>query len=32
MLGVDFEAHKPELAEHLRSLADRLSRAAGGSR
>ena len=33
MLGVDFEAHEPpELAEHLRSLAGRLSRAAGRSR
>ena len=30
MLGVDFEVHEPpELAEHLRSLAGRLSRAAG---
>jgi predicted DNA-binding transcriptional regulator YafY len=29
MLGVDFEAHEPpELAEHLRSLAGRLARAA----
>jgi predicted DNA-binding transcriptional regulator YafY len=28
MLGVDFEVHEPpELAEHLRALADRLSRA-----
>jgi predicted DNA-binding transcriptional regulator YafY len=33
MLGVDFEVHEPpELAEHLRSLAGRLSRAAGRSR
>jgi predicted DNA-binding transcriptional regulator YafY len=32
MLGVDFEVHEPvELAEHLRSLADRLRRAAGPS-
>jgi predicted DNA-binding transcriptional regulator YafY len=31
MLGVDFEVHEPpELAEHLRALADRLTRAAGG--
>lgn len=30
MLGVDFEVHEPpELAEHLRSLAERLMRAAG---
>ena len=30
MLGVDFEVHEPpELAEHLRSLAARLERAAG---
>lgn len=30
MLGVDFEVHEPpELIEHLRALADRLSRAAG---
>jgi predicted DNA-binding transcriptional regulator YafY len=30
MLGVDFEVHEPpELAEHLRALADRLWRAAG---
>jgi predicted DNA-binding transcriptional regulator YafY len=30
MLGVDFDVHEPpELAEHLRSLAGRLSRAAG---
>ena len=29
MLGVDFEVHEPpELIEHLRALADRLSRAA----
>ena len=28
MLGVDFEVHEPpELAEHLRTLADRLMRA-----
>jgi predicted DNA-binding transcriptional regulator YafY len=33
MLGVDFEVHEPpELAEHLRSLAGRLKRAAGRSR
>ena len=33
MLGVDFEVHEPpELAEHLRSLAGRLRRAAGPSR
>jgi predicted DNA-binding transcriptional regulator YafY len=32
MLGVDFEVHQPpELAEHLRALAERLRRAAGGS-
>jgi predicted DNA-binding transcriptional regulator YafY len=32
MLGVDFEVHEPpELAEHLRSLADRLRRGAGRS-
>jgi predicted DNA-binding transcriptional regulator YafY len=32
MLGVDFEVHEPpELAEHLRSLAGRLRRAAGRS-
>jgi predicted DNA-binding transcriptional regulator YafY len=30
MLGVDFEVHEPpELVEHLRALALRLSRAAG---
>jgi predicted DNA-binding transcriptional regulator YafY len=30
MLGVDFEVHEPpELADHLRTLADRLRRAAG---
>ncbi len=30
MLGVDFEVHEPpELADHLRALADRLQRAAG---
>jgi predicted DNA-binding transcriptional regulator YafY len=30
MLGVDFEVHEPpELVEHLRALASRLSRAAG---
>jgi hypothetical protein len=30
MLGVDFEVHEPpELAEHLRTLAARLARAAG---
>ena len=30
MLGVDFEVHEPpELADHLRALADRLKRAAG---
>ena len=33
MLGVDFEVHEPpELAEHLRSLAGRLTRAAGQNR
>jgi predicted DNA-binding transcriptional regulator YafY len=33
MLGVDFEVHEPpELAEHVRSLAGRLRRAAGGRR
>jgi predicted DNA-binding transcriptional regulator YafY len=33
MFGVDFEVHEPpELAEHLRGLAGRLSRAAGQSR
>ncbi len=33
MLGVDFEVHEPpELAEHLRALAGRLTRAAGGRR
>jgi predicted DNA-binding transcriptional regulator YafY len=33
MLGVDFEVHEPpELAEHLRSLAGRLRRAAGRAR
>ena len=33
MLGVDFEVHEPpELAEHMRALADRLGRAAGRSR
>jgi hypothetical protein len=29
MLGVDFEVHEPpELVEHLRSLSERLARAA----
>ena len=33
MLGVDFDVHEPpELAEHLRALAGRLTRAAGRSR
>ncbi len=32
MLGVDFEVHEPpELAAHLRALASRLTRAAGGA-
>jgi predicted DNA-binding transcriptional regulator YafY len=32
MIGVDFDVHEPpELAEHVRALADRLSRAAGPS-
>ena len=32
MLGVDFEIHEPpELAEHVRALGDRLTRAAAGS-
>jgi hypothetical protein len=31
MLGVDFEVHEPpELAQHLRALADRLRRGARG--
>ena len=31
MLGVDFELHEPpELVEHLRALAGRLTRGAGG--
>jgi len=30
MLGFDFEVHEPpELAEHLRALAERLRRASG---